>query len=96
MPVVEQDMARVRQLRLFPGAPPCQHGIGIQAGEDAIDAAVRETHEELGVALTRADALGLLDDFITLGGHLVTPVTQPEFGQLGTNISIPCNRGRPY
>lgn len=42
--------------------------------EDAVDAALRETHEELGVRLKRADAIGLLDDFVTLGGHVVTPV----------------------
>jgi 8-oxo-dGTP pyrophosphatase MutT (NUDIX family) len=43
-------------------------------GEDAVDTAVRETGEELGVYLHRDQALGLLDDFITLGGHAVTPV----------------------
>ncbi|MGE0828015.1 MAG: CoA pyrophosphatase [Hyphomonadaceae bacterium] len=46
----------------------------LDAGEDAIDAAVRETSEELGVFLMRDAALGMLDDFITLGGHVVTPV----------------------
>jgi len=49
-------------------------GGNFEPGEDGIAAAVRETHEELGVTVTRADALGLLDDFITLGGHVVTPV----------------------
>jgi 8-oxo-dGTP pyrophosphatase MutT (NUDIX family) len=49
-------------------------GGSLDPGEDAIDAALRETAEELGVQLTRAHALGLLDDFRTLGGHLVTPV----------------------
>jgi 8-oxo-dGTP pyrophosphatase MutT (NUDIX family) len=43
-------------------------------GEDAIDTAIRETAEEVGVAIQREDALGLLDDFVTLGGHVVTPV----------------------
>jgi len=43
-------------------------------GEDAIDAARRETEEELGVVLPREAAVGLLDDFLTLGGHVVTPV----------------------
>jgi len=49
-------------------------GGNAEAGEDAIDAALRETEEELGVRLGRRDALGLLDDFVTLGGHVVTPV----------------------
>ena len=43
-------------------------------GEDAVDAALRETAEELGVFLGREAALGLLDDFVTLSGFVVTPV----------------------
>ena len=42
--------------------------------EHVIDAAIREVREELGVTVARNAALGLLDDFITLGGHVVTPV----------------------
>lgn len=49
-------------------------GGGLDPGEDAIDAALRETDEEVGVRLTRAAALGLLDDFVTLGEQVVTPV----------------------
>ncbi len=49
-------------------------GGNVDAGEDAVDAARRETDEELGVKLSREAALGLLDDFVTLGGHVVTPV----------------------
>ncbi len=49
-------------------------GGNFEAGEDAIDAARRETREELGVRLERSAALGMLDDFVTLGGHRVTPV----------------------
>lgn len=49
-------------------------GGNVDPGEDAIDAARRETDEELGVKLPREAALGLLDDFVTLGGHVVTPV----------------------
>jgi 8-oxo-dGTP pyrophosphatase MutT (NUDIX family) len=46
----------------------------VEPGEDAVAAAIRETAEELGVQMAREAALGLLDDFVTLGGHLVTPV----------------------
>lgn len=46
----------------------------LDPGEDAIDAASRETWEELGVAVERDAALGLLDDFVTLRGQVVTPV----------------------
>jgi len=49
-------------------------GGNYEPGEDAVAAAIRETSEELGVALPRDAALGLLDDFRTLGGHRVTPV----------------------
>jgi len=49
-------------------------GGNFEPGEDAVGAALRETSEELGVALAREAALGLLDDFVTLGGHVVTPV----------------------
>jgi 8-oxo-dGTP pyrophosphatase MutT (NUDIX family) len=49
-------------------------GGNLEPGEDAVDAARRETHEELGVTVGREAALGLLDDFVTLGGHVVTPV----------------------
>ena len=53
-------------------------GGGFDPGEDAIDAACRETREEVGVDLPRGAALGLLDDFATLGGHVVTPVANPD------------------
>ncbi|MDB5480745.1 MAG: hydrolase [Caulobacteraceae bacterium] len=49
-------------------------GGAVDEGEDAIDAALRETAEELGVTLTRDAAIGLLDDFVTLSGFVVTPV----------------------
>jgi 8-oxo-dGTP pyrophosphatase MutT (NUDIX family) len=49
-------------------------GGNFEPGEDAVAAALRETAEELGVVLGREAALGLLDDFVTLGGHVVTPV----------------------
>lgn len=46
----------------------------IEPGEDPVDAARRETEEEVGVRLQRRAALGLLDDFVTLTGTVVTPV----------------------
>ncbi len=49
-------------------------GGNFEPGDDPVDAALRETREELGVHLEREAALGLLDDFLTLGGHHVTPV----------------------
>jgi 8-oxo-dGTP pyrophosphatase MutT (NUDIX family) len=46
----------------------------LDPGEDAIDAARRETDEELGVALGTDAVLGLLDDYETRSGYVITPV----------------------
>ena len=44
------------------------------AGETQAEAALRELHEELGVELAHGDVLGLLDDYPTRSGYLITPV----------------------
>lgn len=46
----------------------------VDPDEDVVAAAIRETSEELGVNLTREMAIGHLDDFATLGGHVVSPI----------------------
>jgi 8-oxo-dGTP pyrophosphatase MutT (NUDIX family) len=43
-------------------------------GETQAQAALRELHEELGVGLGESDVLGLLDDYPTRSGYLITPV----------------------
>jgi ADP-ribose pyrophosphatase YjhB (NUDIX family) len=43
-------------------------------GEDAVDAARRELDEELGMALGADTVLGLLDDYETRSGYVITPV----------------------
>src|SRR3954469_13332971 len=43
-------------------------------GETQAEAALRELHEELGVELGEEDVLGLLDDYPTRSGYLITPV----------------------
>jgi 8-oxo-dGTP pyrophosphatase MutT (NUDIX family) len=43
-------------------------------GETPAEAALRELHEELGLELTPGDVLGLLDDYPTRSGYLITPV----------------------
>jgi len=44
------------------------------AGESATDAALRELHEETGVQVGPGDVLGVLDDYATRSGYLITPV----------------------
>ena len=46
----------------------CDHG------ETQAQAALRELQEELGIGLGEADVLGLLDDYPTRSGYLITPV----------------------
>ncbi|MBR0893999.1 CoA pyrophosphatase [Bradyrhizobium tropiciagri] len=44
------------------------------AGETQPQAALRELHEELGLKLSERDVLGMLDDYPTRSGYLITPV----------------------
>jgi mutator protein MutT len=46
----------------------------IDAGETATDAALRELQEEVGFARSPGDVLGLLDDYPSRSGYLITPV----------------------
>jgi 8-oxo-dGTP pyrophosphatase MutT (NUDIX family) len=46
----------------------CDHG------ESAVTAALRELDEELGLRLREDDVLGMLDDYPTRSGYLITPV----------------------
>jgi 8-oxo-dGTP pyrophosphatase MutT (NUDIX family) len=46
----------------------------VDPGETAIDAALRELDEEVGVRLPDSTVLGLLDDYPTRSGYVITPV----------------------
>jgi len=46
----------------------------IDDGEGVLDAARRELREELGLSLDETDVLGLLDDYPTRSGYVITPV----------------------
>lgn len=46
----------------------------LDAGETAQQAALRELHEEVGLELDDEAVLGLLDDYPTRSGYLITPV----------------------
>ncbi len=39
-----------------------------------VDAALRELYEEVGLELVEASVLGLLDDYPTRSGYVITPV----------------------
>jgi len=43
-------------------------------GEDAVHGALRELQEEVALELDPADVLGLLDDYVTRSGYVMTPV----------------------
>jgi 8-oxo-dGTP pyrophosphatase MutT (NUDIX family) len=49
-------------------------GGGRDPGESATDAALRELHEETGVRVAPGDVLGVLDDYPTRSGYLITPI----------------------
>jgi 8-oxo-dGTP pyrophosphatase MutT (NUDIX family) len=46
----------------------------VDEDEDVVDAARRELREELDLDLSEGDVLGLLDDYPTRSGYVITPV----------------------
>ena len=46
----------------------------VDEGETAVAAALRELDEELGIELAETSVLGLLDDYSTRAGYVITPV----------------------
>ncbi len=49
-------------------------GGSLDAGESAEQAALRELAEEVGLSLPASHVLGLLDDYATRSGYVITPV----------------------
>ncbi|MGH4017494.1 MAG: NUDIX hydrolase [Pseudonocardiaceae bacterium] len=64
---------RADSLRSHPGQYALPGG-RIDPGETAADAALRELAEELGIQLPPDSVLGLLDDYLTRSGYVITPV----------------------
>jgi 8-oxo-dGTP pyrophosphatase MutT (NUDIX family) len=56
----------------------------LDAGETPIEAALRETDEEVGLRLDESAVLGLLDDYATRSGYVITPVV--VWGGAGTQL----------
>ena len=46
----------------------------VDPGEDAIEAALRELHEEINLDLNKQQVIGTLDDYVTRSGYVITPV----------------------
>ena len=46
----------------------------VDPGETAVGAALRELEEEVGISLPESAVLGLLDDYPTRSGYVITPV----------------------
>ena len=54
----------------------------LDPGESAVDAALRELDEEVGIELPESSVLGLLDDYPTRSGYVITPVVLWGGGRL--------------
>lgn len=54
----------------------------LDPGETVVEAALRELDEELGVRLPETTVLGLLDDYPTRSGYVITPVVVWGGGRL--------------
>lgn len=54
----------------------------LDPGESVVEAALRELDEEVGVALPESSVLGLLDDYPTRSGYVITPVVVWGGGRL--------------
>jgi 8-oxo-dGTP pyrophosphatase MutT (NUDIX family) len=64
---------RASRLSAHPGQWALPGG-RIDPGESPVQAALRELDEEVGVSLGEGDVIGMLDDYPTRSGYVITPV----------------------
>lgn len=54
----------------------------VEPGETPVQAALRELHEEVGLALGADRVVGVLDDFVTESGYVITPFVAVAAGRV--------------
>lgn len=80
VPIIDQDepelvlTLRARDLAHHPGQVSFPGGAMEHADSTAVETAMRETHEEIGVAATSIRPIGFLDRFDTISDYRVLPV----------------------
>jgi 8-oxo-dGTP pyrophosphatase MutT (NUDIX family) len=71
---------RATAMRAHPGQWALPGG-RLEPGESPLDGALRELHEELRLELAAEDVIGVLDDYPTRSGYVITPVVLWAGGQ---------------
>ena len=79
---------RTSKLRDHPGQFALPGG-SVDPGEDTVTAALRELDEELGLTLGPDAVLGMLDDYPTRSGFVITPVVMAGPGAVADLVPSP-------
>lgn len=89
---------RAEGLRKHGGQYAFPGGRRDEGDRDAVATALRESEEEVGIAPSDVRVLGLLDDYITSSGYVVTPVVgwiphpyayRPSEGEVALVLELP-------